>query len=456
MEKEFNLLRDDMIKFPPPKLQKETNIIYRGEKKRHTSPGIEEYIRRINTNEKIMKKYDKNFEWSEEKTNDLLKIVVGEDRVNQYRESKKRFYEFQNTKVELPKKKARREPLLIEKEEEDPVFEIMSDSLDEKELSRPPVRETELENGIAFMNVDMNYSFETKHPKFGGNVNSNWVPVIRIFGDTRNGNSVCAFVHGFLPYLYCDYIPGTDLNKFQEDLEILLAEKCNYRKIYIESLNKFDYVKNGRQKREDFVHETTLISSRSIYGYQSEFKKFIKITLVRPQHVPCVRDYLMAKSLNIYECNIEFVIRFMIDMDIGGFTWIEMKKDFEVRTPQKQESSCQIEIDVNYHSLIAHSTSEEEWSDIAPIRILSFDIECKARRGHFPDAEISTDYVIEIANIVTEYGKKEPIIKNVFNYGSSNPISAAKIYNFPNEVELMKAWKKFLVMVDPDIITVSH
>jgi DNA polymerase delta subunit 1 len=43
-----------------------------------------------------------------------------------------------------------------------------------------------------------------------------------------------------------------------------------------------------------------------------------------------------------------------------------------------------------------------EWSKIAPLRILSFDIECAGRKGIFPEATI--DPVIQIANMVTVQG----------------------------------------------------
>ena len=43
------------------------------------------------------------------------------------------------------------------------------------------------------------------------------------------------------------------------------------------------------------------------------------------------------------------------------------------------------------------------WSKIAPLRILSFDIECAGRKGIFPEAE--QDPVIQIANMVTRQGK---------------------------------------------------
>lgn len=52
-------------------------------------------------------------------------------------------------------------------------------------------------------------------------------------------------------------------------------------------------------------------------------------------------------------------------------------------------------------SLIAHAP-DGEWQKIAPLRILSFDIECAGRKGIFPEAE--HDPVIQIANMVTRQG----------------------------------------------------
>jgi len=40
---------------------------------------------------------------------------------------------------------------------------------------------------------------------------------------------------------------------------------------------------------------------------------------------------------------------------------------------------------------------------MAPLRILSFDIECAGRKGIFPEAD--KDPVIQIANMVTRQGK---------------------------------------------------
>ena len=54
-----------------------------------------------------------------------------------------------------------------------------------------------------------------------------------------------------------------------------------------------------------------------------------------------------------------------------------------------------------YDNIVSHAP-EGTWSKIAPLRILSFDIECAGRKGIFPEA--STDPVIQIANMVTRQG----------------------------------------------------
>ena len=57
----------------------------------------------------------------------------------------------------------------------------------------------------------------------------------------------------------------------------------------------------------------------------------------------------------------------------------------------------QIEADVSWEDFISHPP-EDDWADVAPFRILSFDIECAGRKGVFPEPD--KDPVIQIANMV--------------------------------------------------------
>lgn len=49
-----------------------------------------------------------------------------------------------------------------------------------------------------------------------------------------------------------------------------------------------------------------------------------------------------------YESNMPFALRFMIDNEIGGMTWVKIEKaQWQIRPQKKKETVCQIEFDVH-------------------------------------------------------------------------------------------------------------
>jgi DNA polymerase delta subunit 1 len=68
------------------------------------------------------------------------------------------------------------------------------------------------------------------------------------------------------------------------------------------------------------------------------------------------------------------------------------KNTYKIRS--KNQTHCQLEINVNWEHVIGHEPIGE-WIKMAPIRVLSFDIECAGRKGIFPTPNI--DPVIQIA-----------------------------------------------------------
>ena len=132
-------------------------------------------------------------------------------------------------------------------------------------------------------------------------------------------------------------------------------------------------------------------------------------------------------------------------------SWVEASaKTYKLIPEHYRQSNCQIEAEVDYRDLIAHEPVGE-WARIAPLRILSFDIECCGRKGIFPEANM--DPVIQIANIVTRYGEKKPFVRNVFCLDTTSSIVATHILEYEREEKMLSDWQKFLVRVDPDIIT---
>lgn len=86
----------------------------------------------------------------------------------------------------------------------------------------------------------------------------------------------------------------------------------------------------------------------------------------------------------------------MVDKGVSGMGWFRIAKSgYRVREGLK-ESSCQVEIDCIEKS-IEEVKCEGRWAKIAPLRIMSFDIECAAEHG-FPSAD--KDQIIQIACVM--------------------------------------------------------
>ena len=164
----------------------------------------------------------------------------------------------------------------------------------------------------------------------------------------------------------------------------------------------------------------------------------------------CSYQNLFPDAVTTYESNIVYPLRFMIDTHVTGMNWIEVPAGkYTLIEERKKKTTCQIELDVPYHAFISHAP-EGAWSHIAPLRILSFDIECAGRKGVFPEPGV--DPVIQIANMVTRQGEKQPFIRNIFTLNTCSHIVGSQVLSFQEEEKMLQAWRDFVEEVDPDLI----
>uniref|UniRef100_A0A183AG94 DNA polymerase n=1 Tax=Echinostoma caproni TaxID=27848 RepID=A0A183AG94_9TREM len=293
------------------------------------------------------------------------------------------------------------------------------------------------------------------------------VPIVRLFGVTKDGHSVLAHVHGFLPYFYVpapkDFSPA-HLGEFREALNAAL-------------------LREGRSKEFEGLQHLVLAveceMKENIYGFHGNRKSpFLRIVLALPRLIATAKRILdngftfssyPNQSYPAFEANIDFEIRFMVDTSLTGCCWVEapagkyrlrdsshssdsensIVKSSSGRSPPAM-SRCQIEFDIAWDALIIYAP-EGDWSSIAPLRILSVDIECAGRKGIFPVPE--EDPVIQIATMVINYGDSVPFIRNVFTLGTCASIVGSQVICHKTESELLEHWAAFVRQVDPDIIT---
>lgn len=281
------------------------------------------------------------------------------------------------------------------------------------------------------------------------------VPIIRIYGVTRNGNSVQCNIHNFFPYFYVDVPEGFNSEHY---LALFAA------------LTKFLQADEGTKldpsnKNKPVISVDEYIGN-SIMGYCFRQKRsFIKITLCSPKIVPTIRT-LLEKGFDVkdfgffsaksYESNIAYVLRFMFDVGLVGGGWMGLKSGTYNVIPPKtalSSSDCQLELEASWYDVVAYKP-EGEWSVIAPLRTLSFDIECAARKGLFPEPKV--DPVIQISFYVHEQGKKDDefLAKGVLALRETPKFDdeSSLLLWFKTEKELLLAWKRFLKEIDPDIL----
>uniref|UniRef100_A0A8C7JDM1 DNA polymerase n=1 Tax=Oncorhynchus kisutch TaxID=8019 RepID=A0A8C7JDM1_ONCKI len=267
------------------------------------------------------------------------------------------------------------------------------------------------------------------------------VPIIRMFGVTDSGNSVCCHVHGFAPYFYIPAPNGftsDHLSEFKRELNSAVLKD----------------MRSNKDNISVTVLAVDITRKESMYGYHGKrIADFLRITMAMPRLIAPAKRLLEQgfkfepfpiQSFSSYEANIDFEIRFMVDSDVVGCCWIELPKG------KYRESLCQYEVDVGWTQLISHP-AEGEYQRIAPLRVLSFDIECAGRKGIFPEAE--KDPVIQIASMVQRQGEKEPFIRTVFTLQSCSSIVGSQVLCFTKESQLLQSWAEFVRTVDADIIT---
>lgn len=281
-------------------------------------------------------------------------------------------------------------------------------------------------------------------------VDRNDAAIIHMFGVTEAGNSILLKIHRFYHYFYapviCDVTaPGLMLamnERIRQDLNLSPTTNA--------------------------VINVQVVTKRNIMYYVpgDPEMKFFKITILNPKYLNDAAKILRNGGLSVgsssgshvklpelltFEATLDYLLRFMIEVGLVGCSWLTVPASkYTITPPGLKKSLLQVEVDVDADDIISHAP-EGKWLSTAPLRRLSFDIECEGRKGIFPEPE--HDSVIQIANYVWDHGHSKPISQVVFTLNSCASIVGADVLSFETEEELLLAWTEFLQISDPDILT---
>ncbi|KAK9449602.1 DNA polymerase family B-domain-containing protein [Limtongia smithiae] len=259
---------------------------------------------------------------------------------------------------------------------------------------------------------------------------------IRLFGVTENGHSVMCSLTGFYHYFYAVAPVGfrrEHINEFHNALDA-----------------QFDHA----------IWGVDLVMRYSIMQYTGDRKnQFLKIIVRDPRGINRIRGAFERGDVMFQDFsfgvdptfdNIPYVLRALIDCHMSGMSWVTAPAGkYKVIADKLKVSSSQLELAIPYDAIISHP-SEGEWLKMAPLRTLSFDIECAGRKGIFPEPE--NDPVIQIANVISKHGDRKPFVRNVFTLNTCSPIVGSQIFENRTEEEMLMGWRDFVREADPDVI----
>ncbi|VVB88392.1 DNA polymerase [uncultured archaeon] len=229
-------------------------------------------------------------------------------------------------------------------------------------------------------------------------------PVVRLFGRDESGNSVCCSVPGFEPYFYAKAgaeMAGVLQARFKEHIKS------------VEVVSRFEPI-----------------------GYFKNQVSMLKITLYDPKGVPVIRDDVRNMVDEVYETDILFRNRYMIDNGLGGMGWAS------VENPG-------VSVDPEVISSVKITSRKVEPVDIlrnAPLRYLAFDIECLPLNGALPVPEISPIVLVSLAFEPDFKGKKTIVLA-----GKNTGIDG-NVESCGNEERMLRRFFEIIREFDPDIL----
>lgn len=302
-----------------------------------------------------------------------------------------------------------------------------------------------------------------------------------LIGREVNGASVCVFVKGWQPYLYIEAPRGwlEDCNEIlldmlEEKLQTRLQERrqnggesCSWKRV--------------RRQTNKAMYAISTVSRKSIFGYSpGGTTQFLKLEVTQSFYVRSLIDVfegyeasdgqkrpgimvLMEWARGVprlveggnktqtFNSNLDPVLQFMVDIGLGGCQWcrIEGGRKNDDCIYGEARSSCHYEKEIQISDL--KILSVDEYADLGPLRVLSFDIEAAGRRGVFPDALL--DPVIQIAVHFHVVGGVETLEPILLSLKTCDSIDGVNVVCFEDELQMLNMFTEIVLAFDADVLT---
>ena len=249
--------------------------------------------------------------------------------------------------------------------------------------------------------------------------------IIRIFGKTLNGKSVCVTT-SFTPYFFVKIPKGT----LKDAMVTCIENAC-----------------------PDVIARCDVVKAKDVWGFQNgEECMFLQIfchdlAMRRRLGYRLRKPIRGLEKLHIYESNVDPVLRLMHRTGIQSTGWIDTSG---AECTRAYHTTADIEL----HCKEWRDLKPMETTDIAPFVVASVDIECHSSTGKFPDPRVPGDACFQIAISLVHFGSDEPFDKTCLCFKKTDTdLDGCTIRSFDTERDMLTAYTEYLHEHDVDIIT---
>ncbi len=197
-------------------------------------------------------------------------------------------------------------------------------------------------------------------------------------------------------------------------------------------------------------HDTTLYKFRQIrFATLYAMKQFQKRLLGKAYSQKYDNPSNFYTEKDIFENHIPPYIRMLNHQNIDPFGWVSIPDAY--RTCRDPMSNC----DIHLCNVPFKKISRIERLEFAPLKIISFDLECISSDNNFPSAERQGDMIINIGAVVSiaNQGVTNYRRKWIACLDSCDPIENADVVVCATEFEVIQAFVYFLRDEKPHVLT---
>jgi DNA polymerase elongation subunit (family B) len=192
--------------------------------------------------------------------------------------------------------------------------------------------------------------------------------MIKMFGVTEKGHSICANVTDFQPHFY-----------------VSSKVKPKFSQTEIDELEEYLVRKLPHNFKESIT--VSQVKRKSIWGFTNgTYQQYIKLSFENIISMYITRKMFQYKikilsshiKFDLNESNIDPFLRFIHTQNIKPGGWISID-EYTTDVDDELVSTCQINLTAS-----CDNVQPFDCNKVAPVNILSFDIECTSATGDFP------------------------------------------------------------------------